>query len=330
MTMHAHCFCPSFLVENINNISLVNYILESGSQFILDDKEYLFSYYMDYAKNSLDKIQMLEIMRTRLKAKKNSILYVNTNNIPELKQGLVNLTSNANTVSEKSIVVEDLAEYNEFNRELRAQRIYLMSLDNIMALCSGFFKNDRTTIQLGVLIEDIIWSLQIIIRYKIRDRNEHENIINDNLKMMLESKEYKIKDQSREGRSLGGKDKGELDIVIEDYNNLFAIIEALRLNSVNKREIKRHYSKLLNDYNPTGVKNSFLIIYYYGSNFSSWWARYQEYLLSLDESEIGIDELIFSEVKETESIYMNIKKLEHYAKIGNDKFKCIHIAVNIN
>ena len=56
--------------------------------------------------------------------------------------------------------------------------------------------------------------------------------------MMLESKEYKIKDQSREGRSLGGKDKGELDIVIEDYNNLFAIIEALRLNSVNKREIK--------------------------------------------------------------------------------------------
>ena len=50
MTMHAHCFCPSFLVENINNISLVNYILESGSQFILDDKEYLFSYYMDYAK----------------------------------------------------------------------------------------------------------------------------------------------------------------------------------------------------------------------------------------------------------------------------------------
>ena len=330
MTMHAHCFCPSFLVENINNISFVNYILESVSHFILDDKEYLFSYYMDYAKNSLDKIQMLEIMRTRLKAKKNSILYVNTNNIPELKQGLVNLTSNANTVSEKSIVVEDLAEYNEFNRELRAQRIYLMSLDNIMALCSGFFKNDRTTIQLGVLIEDIIWSLQIIIRYKIRDRNEHENIINDNLKMMLESKEYKIKDQSREGRSLGGKDKGELDIVIEDYNNLFAIIEALRLNSVNKREIKRHYSKLLNDYNPTGVKNSFLIIYYYGSNFSSWWARYQEYLLSLDESEIGIDELIFSEVKETESIYMNIKKLEHYAKIGNDKFKCIHIAVNIN
>ncbi|EPG7654311.1 hypothetical protein LQE18_003608, partial [Proteus mirabilis] len=149
------------------------------------------------------------------------------------------------------------------------------------------------------------------------------------LKMQLESRDYKVKDQSREGESLTKKDKGELDIIIEDGQDLFAIIEALRLKSVDKRVINEHYIKLLKNYNPLGVKNTFLITYYYGASFSSWWDKYTKYISTINKDIFQLDELSFTEVKDCTSNYLNIKRLEHYAKINNENFKCIHIAINI-
>lgn len=327
MALHAHCFCPEFLVDNINDFMLLNYIKNSGSKMILDNKDVLFTKYMENAKSSQDKVYMLEMIRRELTTKANSIIYVDGVNFKDEKKSLVDIVSLANTTDDRSIVVNEVEGFIDYYEEIRNQKIYLITMDTIHSFCAGYFCGDRVSLSLSKLIKDIMSSLYIMIRYLTTELKE--NPLNDLLKMQLESRDYKVKDQSREGESLAKKDKGELDIVIEDGQDLFAIIEALRLKSVDKSVINDHYIKLLRNYNPLGVKNTFLITYYYGANFSSWWGKYTEYISTINKDIFQLDELSFTEVKDCTSSYLNIKRLEHFAKIGNENFKCIHIAINI-
>ncbi|EPK2341079.1 hypothetical protein I8519_003638, partial [Proteus mirabilis] len=93
MALHAHCFCPEFLVDNINNFILLNYIKNSGSKIILDNKDVLFTKYMENAKSSQDKVYMLEMIRKELTARTNSIIYVDGVNFKDEKKSLVDIVS---------------------------------------------------------------------------------------------------------------------------------------------------------------------------------------------------------------------------------------------
>lgn len=56
-----------------------------------------------------------------------------------------------------------------------------------------------------------------------------------------------------------------------------AIIEGMKLNSVNTSYIDEHITKALVNYNPLGTA-SFLIAYVSVSDFGSFWERYTEHL----------------------------------------------------
>lgn len=105
-----------------------------------------------------------------------------------------------------------------------------------------------------------------------------ENIINDYFRDMLRSKGYtEIKDQTRHGVSSSGKDAGEVDILISKNNKEIAIIEALKLNSVESDYIKKHIEKAIINYNPLGTA-TFLVAYVSAADFGGFWERYLNFL----------------------------------------------------
>lgn len=95
---------------------------------------------------------------------------------------------------------------------------------------------------------------------------------------MLRSKGYtEIKDQTRHGVSSSGKDAGEVDILISKNNKEIAIIEALKLNSVESDYIKKHIEKAIINYNPLGTA-TFLVAYGSAADFGGFWERYLNFL----------------------------------------------------
>ena len=104
-----------------------------------------------------------------------------------------------------------------------------------------------------------------------------ENVINDALKNYL-GMVYDICDQTRQGVSETGNSSGSVDLLICQDSFPIAIIEALKLNSVNKSSIQRHINKLLVNYDPNGLPYAFLIAYYTEKAFSTFCTSFEEYI----------------------------------------------------
>ena len=106
-----------------------------------------------------------------------------------------------------------------------------------------------------------------------------ENTINDGIRDQLKLV-YKdpVGDQSRQGTSESGKDAGELDIVISDQGNPVAILEGMKLSYCDKKELHKHLSKVLVNYNPTGCPLCYVMIYFTGKDLVSFWDKLLEYI----------------------------------------------------
>ena len=105
-----------------------------------------------------------------------------------------------------------------------------------------------------------------------------ENSINDYIRDMLLLMGYnEVKDQTRHGISLSGKDAGEVDILISKGGKEIAIFEGLKLKSVDSAYIDNHILKAIVNYNALGTA-TFIVAYISSNNFESFWNRYTDYL----------------------------------------------------
>ncbi len=108
--------------------------------------------------------------------------------------------------------------------------------------------------------------------------NMHENSINDYLRGNLISSGYaQTMDQTRHGLSAFGNSAGEVDILLKRGNDELALIEGLKLNSVNQQYIKDHINKATCNYNPLGTA-TYLVAYVKIANFESFWENIMQYL----------------------------------------------------
>ena len=108
-----------------------------------------------------------------------------------------------------------------------------------------------------------------------------ENSINDRLCELLRMK-YHVDDQSRQGVSLSQKSVGEIDFLVTDGREPVAIMEALKLDSVDKGYISDHITKLLVNYDPQGYPRACLIMYVTCKNFGSFWDGFSDYISTFD------------------------------------------------
>lgn len=105
-----------------------------------------------------------------------------------------------------------------------------------------------------------------------------ENGFNDALRDFLTSIEsLYVMDQTRHGLSPNGKDAGSVDLLVSKSNKEVALIEGLKLSSVNKGYIDSHIKKAVGPYNPLGTP-VFLLCYVSVEDFGRFWSKCFEYL----------------------------------------------------
>ena len=125
----------------------------------------------------------------------------------------------------------------------------------------------------GVL-KDILWIGEKICSNNTYNSMSLEDSMNDYFRDMLLGKGYdETKDQTRHGISSNGKRAGEVDLLITKAGSEIAIIEGLKLNSVNSSYIDEHIEKAIDNYNALGTP-TFIIAYVSSSDFAGFWVRY--------------------------------------------------------
>lgn len=329
---HSHCICPNFLSKNIGNDSIffsffMGTLLKPGDQIVLDREEKLSTSYISSLSEDVNGFTNYKMWRRFLDTGESGKTLLSSSAGSSSGGEAVYLTiSKAVTSFCKSIITDDNNHYAEFIAEINRQRISLLNLQNFnRPLAEGRFKPMPTYTELEA---DIEWVLQRLARRS--KKSDSEDYSNDYLRDMIMSKGYEVKDQTREGQSSSGLSAGELDIIIEHQMDLFAIIEAMRLESVDTNYINTHYSKLLSNYNPADVKRTFLITYYSGSSFDSWWSRYCTHISGLDIAAMSNKSNISTaKIDLVDTPYGSIKKLHHHFNAGNEHSLCIHMAVKV-
>lgn len=109
-----------------------------------------------------------------------------------------------------------------------------------------------------------------------------ENVINDYFRDMLFAKGYNdVKDQTRHGMSVNGKDAAEVDLLLTKGGKEIAIYEGLKLNSINTSYIDGHIEKAIVNYNALGTA-TFIVAYVNSADFESFWERYFDHIQHYD------------------------------------------------
>ena len=92
--------------------------------------------------------------------------------------------------------------------------------------------------------------------------NQKEDPRSMQVRDILRNQGLFVSDQTLYGHALGSNNPGEIDLMVMKNNtDPLTIIEAMNLNSVSKGYISEHLVKLLDDYNPKGIEELFLVSY---------------------------------------------------------------------
>lgn len=134
--------------------------------------------------------------------------------------------------------------------------------------------------------------------------NVKENLRNTQVRDLLRNRGRIVNDQTFFGHAWESLNPGELDLMImKNSNEPLTIIEAMNIDSVNNKYIYNHLKRLLDDYNPAGFHELFLVAYVKKAKnkFQSFWRSYCQYLKETD-----VDNFIFInlEEKETENYFI--------------------------
>lgn len=106
---------------------------------------------------------------------------------------------------------------------------------------------------------------------------KNENAINDGIRDQLRMV-YEIKDQTRQGNSVSGKDAGEIDLMLCDNGNPTVILEGLKLDSLSTDKLDEHINKALTNYDPIGCPLVYILIYATMKKFDEFWNKAVEYI----------------------------------------------------
>lgn len=128
------------------------------------------------------------------------------------------------------------------------------------------------------VLQDILQIGERICLNSSFDASSSENSINDAFRDMFVIKGYhEVKDQTRHGISVNGKEAAELDILLTREGKEIALFEGLKLDSIRRAYIKEHINKAITNYNALGTA-TFIVAYVNSTDFESFCDRYYDYL----------------------------------------------------
>jgi hypothetical protein len=133
------------------------------------------------------------------------------------------------------------------------------------------------------------------------------------------------KDQTRWGTSYAGISAGEIDIFVrESDGTLFAIIEALNLDSLKQDYIKLHIDKIFK-YDTSGLKQNFILVYSTAANFLGLWNKYIDLVKAHNYK---YDFVNFEVITNYEFAELKIGRAEHVR--NDERIFLYHIMLNLN
>ncbi len=164
----------------------------------------------------------------------------------------------------KLIPAVDLKEYRDLMpKDLREQ---------FDELHYGLDESIKKDVSEPDLLQDLFFcSERLQANHKYKDSPEDD--MNDYIRDLLTSSGYDLRDQTRQGTSSGGKQAGEVDILVRKEKFPYSIIEALKLSSVNKAYISEHINKIYK-YDTLGNRCNFIISYVKIKDFKKFWQNY--------------------------------------------------------
>ncbi|RVU72110.1 hypothetical protein [Pantoea dispersa] len=329
----AHCVCPDFVAGHITDPLIFDKVfmgalLSSDDQILLDKEGRLDYAYTNSLNDNVDGFTLLKAWKISLSAREKTHdgkVLLTSSTVHNDNYGLViDIAKRSASTFKKCILAYDNNSYAAHINELTSKDINLYNLQNVMG--SGLDKTTNKEISMDELIQDILYILHLLARTKSKGSSEDD--YNDHLRNGLKCKDYEVSDQSREGTSSSGLNAGELDIVINRNGCLRAIIEAMKLSSLDQGYINEHYKKLITNYNPLQVSQTCLVTYYTGNRFDDWWQRYNMYIENINLSTIGLNsncKVIKTEFFTTP--YANLRYLIQHFEVDGENLTCAHICV---
>ncbi len=155
-------------------------------------------------------------------------------------------------------------------------------------------------------------------------RSSTEDQRNTFIATLLDKQGYVTKDQTRWGISSTGKSAGEIDIYVREKDGTpFTIIEALNLDSVNKEYISLHLKKIFN-YDSSGLKQNFILVYSSAVKFAQLWKNYVDYIPKVD---YPYEYLEFEEIFDYPFTDIKICKSKHLR--NENEIYLFHVVVNM-
>lgn len=132
------------------------------------------------------------------------------------------------------------------------------------------------------VLSDILMAGERLSANASYSSSSSEDSMNDYLRDMLAAKGYnEAKDQTRHGLSVNGQNAGEVDLLLSKNGKEIAVIEGMKLSSVDTGYIDAHIDKAIKNYNPLGTA-TFIVAYVYSADFGAFWDRYMVHLMQYD------------------------------------------------
>ena len=154
------------------------------------------------------------------------------------------------------------------------------SLDDISTgrLLNGFLPPKKP----GNLFDPLITTLSQVQGIK-KTLQTDENSRNTVVALLLGTRGFRVKDQTLAGSSESGIRLGELDIKIEaETGRAVSIIEAMNLDKYDTTKINRHVRKLFLNYDCSGLKENYILVYSSARDFVDLCRKYREHLEHID------------------------------------------------
>ena len=191
------------------------------------------------------------------------------------------MSKSINCLSEKKAVLSSAMDKAIKSSEsgLLIRNIYFFEDDDIVELPET--NQDRLNADIEtakVVLNDLIQIGERACSNYSLNKDSTENSINDYFRDMLFAKGYdEVKDQTRHGISVSGKEAAEVDILLTKEGKEIAIFEGLKLDSVNKSYIATHIDKAIINYNALGTA-TFVVSYVNVVDYKAFWENFSSYV----------------------------------------------------
>ena len=155
--------------------------------------------------------------------------------------------------------------------------------------------------------------------------NEKEDQRSTQVKTILRNRDIFVSDHTLHGHAKDSDNPGEVDLMImKDTTDPLTIVEAMNIDSVNKKYIQDHLNKLLDDYNPSGLPELFLVAYVQKAKtrFQSFWNNYLGFVDGTDAGDFR-----FKSIAECDTHNHFLKHAVAEYSCGGPIFKVHHICM---